>query len=34
VKYYTLTKAGHRQLGEEKAHWRRIALAIAQALEA
>jgi len=34
AKYYTLTKAGRRQLGEETAHWNRIALAIARALEA
>jgi PadR family transcriptional regulator PadR len=34
AKYYTLTKAGRKQLGEEAAHWNRIALAIARALEA
>jgi PadR family transcriptional regulator PadR len=34
AKYYTLTKSGRRQLGEETAHWNRIALAIARALEA
>ena len=34
AKYYRLTKAGKRQLGEETAHWNRIALAIARALEA
>ena len=34
AKYYTLTKAGRRQLGEEAAHWNQIALAIARALEA
>jgi PadR family transcriptional regulator PadR len=34
AKYYTLTKAGRRQLGEEAAEWNRIALAIARALEA
>jgi PadR family transcriptional regulator PadR len=34
AKYYTLTRAGRRQLGEEAAHWNRIALAIARALEA
>jgi transcriptional regulator len=34
AKYYTLTKAGRRQLGEEAAQWNRIALAIARALEA
>jgi transcriptional regulator len=34
AKYYTLTKAGRRQLGEEAAHWNQIALAIARALQA
>jgi PadR family transcriptional regulator len=34
AKYYKLTKAGQRQLGEEAAQWNRIALAIARALEA
>lgn len=34
AKYYTLTKAGRRQLAEEAASWNRIALAIARALEA
>ena len=34
AKYYTLTKAGQRQLGEEKTYWRRIVLAIEKALEA
>lgn len=33
AKYYQLTKAGRRQLGEEAANWNRIALAIARALE-
>jgi PadR family transcriptional regulator, regulatory protein PadR len=33
AKYYTLTKAGQRQLGEEQANWNRIALAMARALE-
>jgi transcriptional regulator len=33
AKYYRLTKAGRRQLGEEAAQWNRIALAIARALE-
>src|SRR5262245_11701821 len=33
AKYYKLTKAGRRQLGEEAAHWNRIALAMARALE-
>jgi transcriptional regulator len=34
ARYYTLTKAGGRQLGEEAAEWNQIALAIARALEA
>jgi PadR family transcriptional regulator, regulatory protein PadR len=34
AKYYRLTKAGRKQLGEETAQWNRIALAIAKALEA
>ena len=34
AKYYTLTKAGRRRLNEEKAHWNRIAIAMARALEA
>jgi PadR family transcriptional regulator, regulatory protein PadR len=34
AKYYSLTKAGRKQLGEETALWNRIALAIARALEA
>jgi transcriptional regulator len=34
AKFYRLTKAGQRQLGEETALWNRIAVAIAQALEA
>jgi transcriptional regulator len=34
AKYYTLTAAGRRQLGQEKAEWNRIAGAIARALEA
>jgi len=34
AKYYTLTKAGRRQLGEEAAQWNQIVLAIARALEA
>ena len=34
AKYYELTKAGRRQLGEETQQWNRIALAIARALEA
>jgi transcriptional regulator len=34
AKYYRLTKAGRRQLGEETTQWNRIAIAIAKALEA
>jgi PadR family transcriptional regulator, regulatory protein PadR len=34
AKYYRLTKAGRRQLGEETSQWNRIAMAIAKALEA
>ncbi len=34
AKYYTLTKAGRKQLGEETAQWNAIAIAIARALEA
>ena len=34
AKYYALTRAGKKQLGEETAQWNRIALAIARALEA
>jgi transcriptional regulator len=34
AKYYTLTRAGRRQLGEEAAQWKLIAVAIARALEA
>lgn len=33
AKYYTLTRTGRKQLGEETAQWNRIALAIARALE-
>jgi transcriptional regulator len=33
AKYYKLTRAGRKQLGEETAQWNRIALAIARALE-
>jgi transcriptional regulator len=33
AKFYTLTKAGRRQLGEEQTNWNRIALAMARALE-
>ena len=34
AKYYRLTKAGRRQLGEETTQWNRMALAMAKALEA
>ncbi len=34
AKYYKLTKAGKRQLGEAAEQWNRIALAMAKALEA
>ena len=34
AKFYVLTKAGRKQLGQETAQWNRIALAIARALEA
>ena len=34
AKYYRLTRAGKKQLGEETAQWNRIARAIARALEA
>jgi transcriptional regulator len=34
AKYYKLTRAGRRQLGEETAQWQKVALAIAKALEA
>jgi PadR family transcriptional regulator, regulatory protein PadR len=34
AKYYKLTRAGRRQLGEETAQWNRVALAIAKALDA
>ena len=34
AKYYTVTKAGRRQLGQEAAQWHQIAQAIARALEA
>jgi PadR family transcriptional regulator, regulatory protein PadR len=34
AKYYTLTKAGRRQLDHEAAEWNVIALAMARALEA
>lgn len=34
AKYYRLTKAGERQLGEEAAEWQKIALAMTNALKA
>jgi|SRR3954471_723660 PadR family transcriptional regulator PadR len=34
AKYYQLTKAGRRQLGDEQKQWENIALAIAGALRA
>lgn len=34
AKFYVLTKAGRKQLGQETAQWNRFALAIARALEA
>ena len=34
AKFYTLTKAGRRQLGAEKARWDRVAVAMARALDA
>jgi transcriptional regulator len=34
AKYYRLTAAGRRQLETETGHWKRIALAMAYALEA
>ena len=34
AKYYTLTRAGRRQLDQETAEWNRIALGIARALDA
>ena len=33
AKYYSLTKAGRRRLGDETAQWNRVAIAIAHALE-
>ena len=33
AKYYALTKAGRRRLGDETAEWNRVAIAIAHALE-
>jgi len=34
AKYYRLTKAGQRQLGDEQQQWEKIALAITSALRA
>jgi len=34
AKYYALTRAGRKQLDQETREWNRIALAMAQALEA
>ena len=34
AKYYRLTAAGRRQLGQEETEWKRIALAMSRALEA
>jgi PadR family transcriptional regulator len=34
AKYYRLTTAGRRQLGTETGEWRKVAVAIARALEA
>ena len=34
AKYYKLTKAGKRQLGEATEQWNRVAVAMAKALEA
>lgn len=34
AKYYALSRAGRRQLGEETVQWNRIVLAMARALEA
>ena len=33
AKYYVITRAGRKRLGEETAQWNRIALAMARALE-
>ena len=33
AKYYRLTRAGRKQLGDETEQWRRISVAIAQALK-
>jgi len=34
AKFYSLTRAGHRRLGDATAQWNRVALAMAHALEA
>jgi transcriptional regulator len=34
AKFYELTKAGRKRLGDETAQWHRVAVAIAHALEA
>ena len=34
AKFYSLTKAGRRRLGDETAQWNRVAMAMAHALEA
>jgi transcriptional regulator len=34
AKFYSLTRAGRKRLGDETAQWNRVALAIAHALEA
>jgi transcriptional regulator len=34
AKFYSLTKAGRKRLGDETAQWNRVAVAIAHALEA
>ena len=33
AKFYSLTRAGRKQLGEETAHWARLAAAVGQVLE-
>ena len=34
AKYYRLTKAGEKQLGDESAQWKQVAIAMARALKA
>ncbi len=34
ARFYRLSKAGHRQLGEETAQWNKVVLAMANALKA